>query len=532
MEKTIRVLSSSKGKAARRALHSAVSSSEPQLSLLASREVVKTNNVTGMFELVKKFNQLSSEQQNLLAVHVDKLGTPVRMALLNENLEVQENAINVIRHLRPYSVIPQLLRHLELGGVTRHFGVVQWAVNHLLEYFSQEFQRHVPRKTAYNYILTEVIDAMERGLSSWRHHEREIFFDVFFRISERIGTLGHESHEMISNPNHPAYAAFMRKLTGSQDHYVIRFLTRQLEATAVPKGLLHVTSRRTDLAFVRMLLETVGYHPTTMLQTNLSHIFRFDWLGDLHVRLEELDGGCHRFLVEMIHWSGMSEMEKMLVYETVLRFGSRQGKTAVMERLQQNVSPDADRLVLLASDSDNPEIQALALSQLRARRIQGATSKLLRLIDTPHDCVRSVISSELTEFRMDRLLQTLDALSDEQRDYMLRIVKKIDPGYQETIARELENPYQKHKDFLLDQMIVEKTVVTYETSLMKLVENERVLALRLKAVKLLALGIHEASLHFLKNTAERDQDMEVRLLAQRVYEIRNTSRRFTGAAVT
>jgi len=195
-----------------------------------------------------------------------------------------------------------------------------------------------------------------------------------------------------------------------------------------------------------------------------------------------------------------------------------------MERVQQMLTSDGDRLVLLASESDDPEIQALALSQLRTRRIQGATSRLLRWIDSPHDCVLTAISGELTEFRMDRLLQTLDALSDEQRDYMLRVVKKIDPNHKETIANELENPRQKHKDFLLDLMIVERTAVTYEISLMKLVEQERVLALRLKAVKLLALGIHEASLQFLKNTAERDRDMEVRLLSQRVYEIRTKSR--------
>jgi len=524
MEKTIRVLSSSKGKAARRAMHFAVASSEPRLSLLASREVVKTNNVTGMFELVKQYNHLTKEQQSLLATHVDKLGVPVRMALLNENVAVQENAIDVIRHLRPYSVIPLLMRHLELGGPAQHFGVVQWAVNHLVEYFAEEFQGLVPRKATYSYTLAEIIDAMERGLASWQRHEREVFLDVFFRLSERIGTLGHESYEMMSNPNHPAHAVFVRKLICSQNHFVMRFLVRQLESIVVPKELLHATSRRTDLTFVRMLLETVGYHPSSMMQTNLSHIFRFDWLGGLRTRLEELNEGCHRFLVEMVHWSGLSAMEKTLIYETVLRFGSRLGKTAVLERLQQMLTPDADRLVLLASENADPEIQAAALSQLRSRRIKGATSRLLRFIDTPHDCVRDAVSGELTEFRMDRMLQNLDALSGEQRDYMLQVVKRIDPDFKETIARELGNPVQKHKDFLLDLLIVEKAVVTYETSLMKLVAHERILPLRLKAVKLLAMGIHEASLQFLKNTAERDRDTEVRLLAQRVYEIRIKSR--------
>ena len=520
MEKTIRVLSSSKGKAARRAMHFAVTSSEPQLSLLASREVVKTNNTVGMFELVKRFHQLTSDQQSLLATHVDKLGAPVRMALLNEDLMVQENAINVIRHLRPYSAIPLLLQYLERGGPTRHLGVVQWAVHHLLEYFSQEFQGYVPRKTAYNYLLAEIVDAMEHGFASWQHHEREIFIDVFFRISERIGTPGHEACKMMANPNHPAHAVFMRKLLDSQDLFVMRFLVRQLESTIVSREFLQATSRRTNPTFVRMLLETVGHHPTTMLQSNLSHICRFDWLSDLRTRLPELEDSCHQFLVEMLHWTGLNAMEKSVVYETILRFGSRQGKLAVLERLQQTTSSDADRLVLLASDNDDPEIQALALSLLRARHIPGATSRLLHFIDSPHDCIRNVISGELTEFRMDRLLRTLDVLSDEQRDYMLRVVKKIDPNYKRTIAHELENINQKHKDFLLDLITVERTVVTYETSLVKLVKQEHDPALRLQAIKLLAFGMTEMSRRFLRSVAVHDGNAEVRVFAQRVYEIR------------
>ena len=520
VEKTIRVLSSSKGKAARQAMHFAISSSEPTLSFLASREVLKTNSPAGIFEMVKRYNQLTVEQQELLAADVDKLGSPIRMALLNTNPAVQDNAITVIRKLRPYSLIPLLLQHLELGG-SNHLGIVQWAISLLVNYFYQEFQGHVPRKASYGYTLTEISDALERGFSTWRRHEREIFFDVFFRLSERFGTLGDEFHEVMANPSHPAHAVFNRKLVGSQDLFVLRFLIRQLESMTAPNSLLVAAARRTDRVFIRMLLETVGYSPPVTLQENLAKIRRFDWLNDVRSRLDELDGGCHRFLVKLVRYSGMTDDEKLNIYETVLKFGSLAGKTVVVEQLQQVKPPDGNRLILLATESDEPEIQAVALTQLRVRNIKGATSRLLRFIDSPHPAVRKVVAEELTEFRMDRLLPSLDSLSDEQRDYMLRVIKKIDPKIRETIARELENPHQRHKDFLLNMIQEERTVVTYETSLMKLVESESDLSLRLKAVKLLAFGIHEMSRRFLKTLADGDGGMEIRILAQRVYEIRN-----------
>jgi len=300
----------------------------------------------------------------------------------------------------------------------------------------------------------------------------------------------------------------------------MRFLVRQLDSIAVPKSLLSAVSRRSDHVFIRMLLDTVGYCPSATLRENLSRIRNFEWLGNIRARLEELDEGCHHFLAELVRCSGMSEQEKMIFYESILRFGKRPGKTAVLKFLRPMTAFDADRLILLATESGDPEVQAAALVQLRERNVRGATSKLLACIESPHEQVRLTAAAELTEFRMDRLLQSLDALSEEQRRYMIRVIKVVDPRMRETIARELENPAQEHKDFLLTLITGEKTVAQYESSLMKLVMRESDPLLRFHAVKLLALGSHESSCHFLKRLAEHDSDPELRLLAKRIYDIR------------
>ena len=521
VEKTIRVLSSSKGKAASQALHLAVSSSEPELSLLASREVLGSNNTSGMFELVKNYDHLTPELHGLLASNVDKIGPPIRMALLNDSPMVQDNAIAVIKELRPYSVIPLLLHHLELGGPPRHLGIVQWAVTYLADYFFQEFRGTIPQKASYGYMLLEISDVLDRGFTSWRRHERLIFIDVFFQLSERFNGLSSELRAVISNPNHPVHEPFVRKLAESQTPQIMRFLIRQLESGNAPKSLLLIAARRTDRPFVRMLLDTVGYNPTGKMRDNLSHIRRFDWLSDIRHTLGDFDPGCHRFLVTLVRFSGMSEHEKSVAFETVLRYGSPQGQAAVVDHLRQLQTPDGDRLVLLASESEHPAVQAAALSQLRNRNIAGASSRLLRSIDTPYPEVRKVISEELIEFRMDRLLQSYDVLSEEQRNYMLRVIDRIDPHKVETISRELENPNQSHKDFLLNLIQEERAVVTYETSLMRFVCLEQDHSLRLHGVKLLAFGVTEASRQLLRTIAVNDAEADIRVMAQRVYEIRN-----------
>lgn len=520
--KTIRILASSKGKAARQALLAAVASSEPIVSLSASREVLAKNNTNGIFELIKTFDLLPPEQRELLAADAEKIAPALRMALINSDSAVQENAVAIIKQWRPYSLIPLLLQHLEQGALASHQGIAQWAVNFLVDYFTREFQGLVPRKPCHSYTLVAIVDAIDKGFASWARHQRAIFIDVFFRLSERFDGLGDEAREMMANGNHPAHMTFARKMIDSQDPQVMRFLIRNLESTLAPNSLLVAAARRTDRVFVRLLLESVGYKPSVTLRDNLAKIRRFEWLGNLRTLLDDLDEeGYHRFLVELVRHSGLADHEKMTVYENILRYGKRQGKIAVTELMRCVPTSDGDRFVLQALEDEIPEVQAAALSQLRSRKVRNSTAKLLQYVDSPHECVRKAVGDELTEFRLDRVLQSLDAFSPEQQNYMLSVVKKIDPNLKETIARELENPAQRHKDFLLDLIVEEKIVASFETSLMKLVDREQDVPLRLKAVKLLALCAGEISDKFLQTTFERDGNSEVRVLAKRIRDIRD-----------
>ena len=520
--KTMRILASSKGKAARHALMLAVASPEPVVSLAASREVLAKNNVNGIFELVRQFDRLTPEQQEFLTADTEKLAQPLRMALINGDSTIQENAVAIIKQWRPYSLIPLLLNHLEQGAVSSHQGIVQWAVNFLVDYFTREFQGLIPRKAYYSYTLVDIIDALEKGFATWRRHERQIFIDIFFRLSERFDGLGDEAREMIANANHPAHAVFIRKLTGSQDPCVMRFLLRNLESTLAPSSVLIAVARRTDRVFIRLLLESVGYQPSIALRDNLAKIRRFEWFGNFRLLLDELgEEGHHRFLVELVRHSGLPDHEKMIVYENILRCGKRQGKVAVVELMRYVTTSDGDRFVMQALDDEAPEVQAVALSQLRTRKIRNSTARLLQYVDSPHERVRKTLAGELPEFRLDRMLPSLGALSSEQQSYMISVIKKIDPNMRETIARELENSEQRHKDFLLDLIAEEKTVTAFETSLMKFVEREQDIALRLKAIKLLALGVSDASYRFLQSTATSEKNHDVSVLAKRICEIRD-----------
>ncbi|MCL2347748.1 MAG: hypothetical protein FWC50_05735 [Planctomycetaceae bacterium] len=521
LKKTIQVFADAKGPLSTKMLCMALRSSDPEIRQLACYEVIAKKNIAGISELVKNFSQLEPEQHLLLKKNREKLAPAIRAALLNDDPVVQKNGIAATEEFLPFALIPQFLHFMEQGTQMVHLGVIQWTISFLVDNFVKEFNGILPKRPSDGHLLVEISEALQQGLKTWRRHERGIFFDVFFKLSDRLITLGDEFQEMMSNPRHPAHAAMARKLIYSTELHVVRFIMRSFGERLVPPCLLATVAKRTDKIFVRILLESVGYQPSAAFQENLAKIRRFEWISTLRTLLEEIDEGCHRFLVELVRHSGMSEYEKMVVYEQIYRYGKPEGRLLVVQLMRQFTTPDADRLIYAAADDQNENVQAAALSQLRIRKIRNATGKLMQHAHSPSAKVRKIILEELPEFRMRHFLEVMDSLSETQREQMFLIVRQLDPELNDTLARELTNPNQLHKDVLLDCVARLKNVPAFETALMQLIERETDFLIRLKAIKLLALGVQQESRLLLERLAASDANGEIRLLAKRILEIRD-----------
>ena len=72
-------------------------------------------------------------------------------------------------------------------------------------------------------------------------------------------------------------------------------------------------------------------------------------------------------------------------------------------------------------------MQANALRQLRGRGIPGALTRLVEMMETPHEIVRRAVRESLAEFNFRRYLAAYDMLEDEVRRSTGSMVRKIDP---------------------------------------------------------------------------------------------------------
>src|SRR4030095_8301238 len=96
----------------------------------------------------------------------------------------------------------------------------------------------------------------------------------------------------------------------------------------------------------------------------------------------------------------------------------------------------ADELALRMLDDDDPHVRAAVATQLRERHLPGATMRLVRLLESPHQIEREAAQAGLVEFQFDKYLAGFDGLSADSRRSTGLLVRQIDPALASNLRRE------------------------------------------------------------------------------------------------
>ena len=174
-------------------------------------------------------------------------------------------------------------------------------------------------------------------------------------------------------------------------------------------------------------MRKIGAEPSPAVAANLKRIENVAWLQSEPALLERLDDAGQYAAVQLAMRSGMNRWAVFKMIEFLLQHGNDGGRRAASAALEQFSGVEANALCLRALSDPSPEVQANALRQLRARGIPGALSRLVEMMETPHEMVRRAVRESLAEFNFRRFLAAYDMLEDEVRRSTGSMVRKIDP---------------------------------------------------------------------------------------------------------
>jgi HEAT repeat protein len=483
LETTWRILAATRNETAVDALLAALDSPREEIVMGALRALLERRTPRGLTELVRRWDRFPAAWKETIAAETDRLSGALRDALVQkEEPALCANACHAAVWLHEYD-LSSILIHIAESPEHKPAQLAASTLLRLAELLHEELTSARGRAQRRDPLVvrTRVVAALEKSIQRWMHHQRPEILEAFLVLAPRDNpTL----RQILNNPHHAAYLKVLEALANSKQPGVIRLVIGFLDDRRAPTAALQTLARRCDEEFLSRLIKKIGYEPSAAARRNLKLIRDFPWLRSDSAQIDALDDAGQHALVQMITASSMKRSEALALLERLLKQGQRGGRRAAAESLRHFQGAEANQLVLDALKDGDPLVQAAALTHVRQRALPGAMARLLELLESDHETVRSAARKCLTDFTCARFLAAFDMLTAEARHTTGKLVGRIDPNAATVLSEELSSPARNRRMRALDAAAAIGVAPALEEPLLEMLKDGDHL-LRAKAAEVL-----------------------------------------------
>lgn len=396
--------------------------------------LMRQSNVAAA-EVLRRWDQLPDRWKSQIAQRGDWLAGAVRKALLDVHDDLHRIGCEAAVHTRDYDVIP-LLVSAAMDGATTHGDRAAQTVLQLAEQLADELAapRDYRVRRDPQMQRAHVLVSLEKGALAFHEHTRRELLEAFLVLANRENAA---LKRVLQSPADRLFSPLVDVLTNCTRQGIERLLLSYLDDPHAPLSALAVMVRRRDVAFLRRLFRKIGAEPAPVVRNNLKRIESIPWM---QVNLALLDALGDHEQPGAVQLAAQSSVPRQLAFETVaylVRHGTLAGRRSAAQALAGFHSPSADELALRMLDDDDPHVRAAVAAQLRERNLPGATQRLVRLLESPHQIEREAAQAGLVEFQFDKYLAAFDGLSPEARRNTGMLVRQIDGQWLASLRREL-----------------------------------------------------------------------------------------------
>ncbi len=436
LEKTLKFLTDTTNEAAVSLLLAGLDSSDRQVQEGMLRALLERRRGLGQGELVRRWGQLNKRWKLMIAQHPRQIAGAVRDAVLSENEELCGNGCDALLHIREYELIPTLVtaavqtRNPQSPRVAR-------TLLQLAELLYEEISgpRDTRRRQDPNRARTQVLGSLRDAMVRYRAGQPRELVEAFLLL------VPHDDQVLTSildDQRHPTYGLVSEILNHSTRLGIIRLILNCLESRRSASLVLQVISRRRDLLFVRQAVKRIGPDPPRVVRINLRRLESIEWLQHDLQLLDALTDREQESAVALAVHSGMNRLRVFDVVKYLAAQGETLARRAAASALAEFGGVDANQLALAGLEDPDPQVEARMARQLRERGIPGAITKLISLLDSPHEVVRSAAKSSLSEFNFMRFLAMFDMIDDATRKTTGRLVMQVDDQAVTELVNELK----------------------------------------------------------------------------------------------
>jgi len=432
IEKTLRLLSKTKNESATEVLVSALDSLHKSVSEGSLRALMDRRTLAAEIALVQLWDQLPEVGKAAIKDKPGRIAQGLRDAILSKDEQTCVNGCAALLDVEEYDLLPALVtaaedRNNPQSGRTAD--TVLQAAKNLAKHSKQD-----RNQKASEVVRNKASVALEQSVNRFDQHQQLQLLEAFVLLANREnGVL----RKILESPLSPAHDRLLTLLSQNQHPRVPELLMSLLDASHASAAIVKVVAQRSDAEFLHVLLKHLSQEIEPALANNLKRMKSISWLGGDTRILDGLPEDLQPGAVTLMQRSSLDRSQVFSLLEHLAENGTPVGRRAAFAALQEFHQPEANELIRQAINDQDAEVQAIALSQVRKRKIPGAMTHLITALDSSHEVVREAARDHLDEFSFKRFLAAFDMLSDEVRQSTGRLVSKVDRDMERQLNAEL-----------------------------------------------------------------------------------------------
>lgn len=441
-----------------------------QIQEEALRVLLRRRSSAGQREVIRRLHWAPEQWLDILAEFRGRISAALRDSVLGSDKQTCANGCRAILKFAEYDLMPALINAAE----DRANPNADTAAETLLElaellYLELASPRDYRNRRDPQIVRKHVVGSLENSVKRFKQHQRYEIIEACLLLANRGNAT---IRQILGDPYNGAYLAVVETLTHSPSPGVMRLLLGYLEDPNAPSAAIQVIAHRGDPAFLKHLLNKIGFEPSTAVVRNLKRIKSIAWLREDFSTLGELDDAAQHGVLQMALASGMKRLEVFGIIEYLLEHGKIGGRRAAATALEDYNGGEANALALKALDDPDPQVQASALGQLRPKGIHGAMARLLEHVDSPHQVIRNAVRDALHEFNFQRFLAAFDLMEEDVRESTGPLVRKIDPLAIPGLVEEMEASSRTRRLRAIDVALAMDALAEMEKPLLRLISDE------------------------------------------------------------
>ncbi|MCH7726459.1 MAG: hypothetical protein IH991_08285 [Planctomycetes bacterium] len=449
----------------------------------ALRAILGRRSPAAHRQLILRWNDLPDRMRQVIQERSDHLSGAVRDAILGSNEKLNREGCDAVLCLRDFDLLPALVTAVEDEANSQRELAGQ-TLFRLIEMLHEDLATSAKAKSGRDprAVRPQALTTLETSVSRYSNHQRPEILEAFLLIVGRDNsTLKH----ILNCPHDCRFLKVVDLLATSTQPGILRLLLSFLDDAHAPSSVLGILARRDDQAFIQRLMAKIGFEPSKQAKHNIKRIKSIPWLDKDLGFLDDFDDAEQHSAVQLVMTSGVNRLKSFKVVQYLLQNGKPGGRRAASHVLAEFRGSEANELAVEKLQDEDPQVQANLLSQIRERGIPGAMLRLIKMIDSPHEIVRSAARANLEEFSIERFFAAYDMLEEDVRKSTGQLVKRVDLQTIPKITKELNSRSRTHRLRALGIAAAVEAVPELESAIVPLL-NEADHFLRAEAATALA----------------------------------------------